>query len=227
MSLLRHPKHLNKRLKNFEPAVFLVRAANAAYISMEATQMKPVGFISTLLATTAMFLLFGFSAPVRAQEEHPQEAKPAEGAPHDQETKPSEEAKPPRDSAKPSEAKPPKDEKPKENAPRDNNKPEARTETRTQTESKTVQHGRAENGRIPDADFHAHFGREHHFHVGHPQVINSQSRFQYGGYSFTFVEAWPVGWGYDDDFFIDFIDGQYYLIDLRHPEARLALVVVL
>jgi hypothetical protein len=50
---------------------------------------------------------------------------------------------------------------------------------------------------------------------------------QYGGYSFTFVEAWPVGWGYDDDFFIDFIDGQYYLIDLRHPEVRLALVVVL
>jgi hypothetical protein len=181
--------------------------------------MKTVRFISTLLAAMAMFLLFGLSSPARAQEEHPQEAKPAEGAPHDQETKPSEEAKPP------------KDEKPKENAPRDNNRQsqtEGRTETRTQTESKTtVQHGRAENGRIPDADFHAHFGREHHFHVGHPQVVNGQSRFQYGGYSFTFVEAWPVGWGYDDDFFIDFIDGQYYLIDLRHPEVRLALVVVL
>jgi hypothetical protein len=194
--------------------------------------MKTVRLISTIFGTTAMFLLFGISAPVHAQEEHPSEARPAqEGAPHDQETKPSEEAKPPHDAAKPSEAKPPKDEKPKENAPRDNNRQsqtEGRTETRTQTESKTtVQHGRVENGRIPDADFHAHFGREHHFHVGHPQVVNGQSRFQYGGYSFTFVEAWPVGWGYDDDFFVDFIDGQYYLIDLRHPEVRLALVVVL
>jgi hypothetical protein len=200
---------------------------------MEAIQMKTVGFFSTLLATTAMFLLFGFSAPVRAQEEHPQDAKPAEGQAHDQETKPTE------DSAKPTPSKPskaePKDEKrpedskaPKENA-RDNNNRQSQTETRTQTESKTttVQHGRAENGRIPDADFHAHFGSGHHFHVGHPQVVNGQSRFQYGGYSFTFVEAWPAGWGYDDDFYIDFIDGQYYLIDLRHPEVRLALVVVL
>jgi len=194
--------------------------------------MKTVRFISTIFGTTAMFLLFGISAPVHAQEEHPQEARPAqEGAPHDQGTKPSEDAKPPHDAAKPSEAKPPKDEKPKENAPRDNSRQsqtEGRTETRTQTESKTtVQHGRVENGRIPDTDFHAHFGREHHFHVGHPQVVNGQSRFQYGGYTFTFVEAWPVGWGYDDDFFIDFIDGEYYLIDLRHSEVRLALVVVL
>jgi hypothetical protein len=194
--------------------------------------MKTIRLISTIFGTTAMFLLFGISAPIHAQEEHPQDARPAQQAePHDQETKPSEEAKPPHDAAKPSEAKPPKDEKPKENAPRDNNRQsqtEGRTETRTQTESKTtVQHGRGENGRIPDADFHAHFGREHHFHVGHPQVVNGQSRFQFGGYAFTFVEAWPVGWGYDDDFFIDFIDGQYYLIDLRHPEVRLALVVVL
>src|ERR1700693_1035453 len=90
---------------------------------MEATHMKTVRLISTIFGTTAMFLLFGISAPVHAQEEHPPEARPAqEGAPHDQETKPSEEAKPPHDAAKPSEAKPPKDEKaPRdENAPRDN-----------------------------------------------------------------------------------------------------------
>ncbi len=190
--------------------------------------MKTLRFISTILGTSAMFLLFCISTPVlRAQDEHQA---------HDQETKPTE------DSAKPAPSKPtkaePKDEKrpedskaPKENAPRDNNRQsqtEGRTETRTQTESKTTaQHGRVENGRIPDADFHAHFGREHHFHVGHPQVVNGESRFQYGGYWFTFGEPWPVGWGYDDDFYVDFIDGQYYLIDLRHPEVRLALVVVL
>lgn len=192
--------------------------------------MKTVRFICTILGTSAMFLLFCITTPVlRAQEEHPQDAKPAE--PHDQETKPSEEAKPPHDETKPSEAKPPKDEKaPRdENAPRDNKaRPEDRTETRTQTETKTtVKHGPIENGRIPDADFHSHFGRQHHFHVGHPQMVSGQYRFNYGGYWFGYAEPWPVGWGYDDDFYIDFIDGQYYLIDLRHPEARLALVVVL
>jgi hypothetical protein len=52
--------------------------------------------------------------------------------------------------------------------------------------------------------------------------VNGQSRFQYGGYTFTLVEAWPVGWGYDHDFFIDFIDGEYYLMDLRHPLTFIA-----
>jgi hypothetical protein len=186
--------------------------------------MKPVRIISTILGTSAMFLLFYISTPVlRAQDEHPQDAKPAE--PHDQETKPAEEAKPPHDEAKPSEAKPPKDEK----APRDDNKarPEERTETRTQTETKTtVKHGPIENGRIPDTQFHAHFGRSHTFHVGHPQMVSGQYRFNYGGYWFGWSQAWPVGWGYDDEFYVDFIDGQYYLIDLAHPQVRLALIVV-
>jgi hypothetical protein len=180
--------------------------------------MKPVRIISTIFGTAALLVLFGVSAPVRAQDEHPQDAKPAE--PHDQGAKPSEEAKP-------SEAKPPKDEK----APRDENnkaRPENRNETRTQTETKTtVKHGPVENGRIPDAQFHAHFGRAHTFHVGHPQMVGGQYRFNYGGYWFSYAEPWPVGWGYDDEFYVDFIDGQYYLIDLAHPQVRLALVVVL
>jgi hypothetical protein len=186
--------------------------------------MKPVRIISTILGTSAMFLLFYVSTPVlRAQEEHPEDAKPAE--PHDQGAKPSEEGKPPHDEAKPSEAKPPKDEK----APPADNKarPDERTETRTQTETKTtVKHGPIENGRIPDAQFHAHFGRAHTCHVGHPQMVAGQYRFNYGGYWFSYGVPWPVGWGYDDEFYVDFIDGQYYLIDLAHPQVRLALIVV-
>jgi len=77
------------------------------------------------------------------------------------------------------------------------------------------------HGRIPDDRFRASFGREHHFHVGH--VDNR--RFQYGGYWFTYSEAWPGGWGYSDNFYIDFINGQYYLIDLSHPGVQLLLVV--
>src|SRR5579862_9695324 len=83
------------------------------------------------------------------------------------------------------------------------------------------QHSDHGHGRIPDDRFRSSFGREHHFRVEH--VDNR--RFQYGGYWFTFNEGWPVGWAYTDDFYIDFIDGQYYLIDLSHPGVQLLLVV--
>ena len=83
------------------------------------------------------------------------------------------------------------------------------------------QHSDHGHGRIPDDRFRSSFGREHHFRVEH--VDNR--RFHYGGYWFTFNEGWPVGWTYSDDFYIDFIDGQYYLIDLSHPGVQLLLVV--
>jgi hypothetical protein len=83
------------------------------------------------------------------------------------------------------------------------------------------QHSDHSHGRIPDDRFRASFGREHHFRVGH----FDNRRFQYGGYWFSFNEGWPVGWAYTDDFYIDFIDGQYYLIDLTHPGVQLLLVV--
>ena len=83
------------------------------------------------------------------------------------------------------------------------------------------QHSDHGHGRIPEDRFRSSFGREHHFRVEH--VDNR--RFHYGGYWFTFNEGWPVAWAYTDDFYIDFIDGQYYLIDLSHPGVQLLLVV--
>jgi len=77
------------------------------------------------------------------------------------------------------------------------------------------------HGRIPEDRFRASFGREHHFRV--ERVENR--RFHYGGYWFTFNDEWPAAWLYTDDFYIDYIDGQYYLIDLTHPELQLLLVV--
>ena len=90
-----------------------------------------------------------------------------------------------------------------------------------QNEQRNDQRSSGGHGRIPDDRFRASFGREHHFRVGH--VDNR--RFQYGGYSFVYNEAWPREWSYDDDFYIDYIDGQYYLIDLTHPGVQLLLVV--
>jgi hypothetical protein len=82
-------------------------------------------------------------------------------------------------------------------------------------------------GRIPDDRFKAHFGREHHFHVGHPEVVGGRPQFSYGGYSFIIVQPWPSDWGYDDDVYVIDDGGVYYLCDVAHPGVQLELNVVL
>ena len=58
-------------------------------------------------------------------------------------------------------------------------------------------------------------------------IVEGQPQFQYGGYSFQLVDAWPVGWAYTDDCYIDYIDGEYFLFDLLHPGVRVAIIVVM
>lgn len=87
--------------------------------------------------------------------------------------------------------------------------------------------GRQRGGHIPDDKFRASFGRQHTFAMQQPTVVQGQPTFQYGGYSFSLVDAWPVGWAYTDQCYIDYIDGEYFLFDLAHPGVRLAIVVVL
>src|SRR5207245_1096220 len=53
--------------------------------------------------------------------------------------------------------------------------------------------------RIPPERFQANFGREHHFRVQR----SGDRRFQYSGYQFEVVEAWPVGWSFDDDCYLE------------------------
>ena len=36
-------------------------------------------------------------------------------------------------------------------------------------------------------------------------------------------QAWPEGWGYDDDVYVEYIDGGYYMINPRHPGLHLTL----
>ncbi len=81
------------------------------------------------------------------------------------------------------------------------------------------------NARIPDDKFRASFGKQHHFSIGHPTTINNRPGFQYGGYSFVIVDAWPAAWAYTDDCYVDYIDGEYFLFDLLHPGMRIALFV--
>jgi hypothetical protein len=102
---------------------------------------------------------------------------------------------------------------------------------RVQTQDRGRQGGRqsaVRGRRIPDDRFHASFGREHSFHIqrGGGGRAGGDQRFQYGGYWFEYTDAWPDDWAYDDDFYIDYIDDDYYLYDRRHPGVHILVIVV-
>jgi len=112
------------------------------------------------------------------------------------------------------------------------NQPQREDRNRVQTQERGQESGRQSGGRgrrIPDDRFRAGFGRQHTFHVqrgGGAGAGGGAQRFQYGGYWFEYTEAWPGDWGYDDDFYIDYVDDDYYLYDLRHPGVRVLVIVV-
>ena len=87
-------------------------------------------------------------------------------------------------------------------------------------------HPAGKGGHIPDDKFRSSFGRQHTFKVSRPVVVNNQQTIVYGGYNFALVDAWPAGWAYTDDCYIDYIDGEYFLFDLLHPGMRIAVFVV-
>ncbi|MGA7851506.1 MAG: hypothetical protein WCA13_20585 [Terriglobales bacterium] len=76
-------------------------------------------------------------------------------------------------------------------------------------------------GRIPEASFRAHFGRQHTFRV--TQADYSNRRFQYGGYWFGFADPWPSNWLYTQDVFVVEIDGVYYLCNAMYPGVNITL----
>jgi hypothetical protein len=87
-------------------------------------------------------------------------------------------------------------------------------------------HDAREERRIDDAHWKQHFGRDHHFAIHHVNVVEGHPRFTYGGYTFAIVQPWPGGWSYNDNCYIDYVDGAYYLFDLRHPGVRIAVTIM-
>jgi outer membrane biosynthesis protein TonB len=96
-----------------------------------------------------------------------------------------------------------------------------------QEEKNTQQSQRAGNGRgrIPEDRFRASFGREHSFRVNQSDYSRDR-RFQYGGYSFLFVDAWPSNWLYTQDVFVVEINGVYYLCNPMYPGVNITLNIV-
>jgi hypothetical protein len=87
-------------------------------------------------------------------------------------------------------------------------------------------HDHVEARRIADDHFRAHFGHDHHFAIRHVTIVGGRPHFGYGGYNFEIVDAWPHGWSYNDNCYIDFVDGGYFLFNLRHPGVRIAVTVL-
>jgi hypothetical protein len=213
---------------------------------MRALRFLSLGILATLIASSAVLY---------AQDEKPQEDKPKQEEPKQQdEPRPAakqDEARPAakQDEARPAakqdemkapqqdEAKPARPEqqeqKQDDKQPREEARPAqqepARQEPARQEAARPDDHARPEGngGRIPDDRFRAQFGREHHFAMPRPEVVSGRPQFQYGGYTFVLVDAWPPAWAYSDDCYVDYVDGEYFLFDLRHPGARLALTVVM
>ena len=195
---------------------------------MRAFRFLNLGLLAAMIASSAVLY---------AQDEKPQEDKPKQEEPKQAEPKPQNEAKP---TSKQDEMKPPKQDEAKparpdqpeqkqdEKQPREEMKPAQQEPARQQAAPGQDNARPAGNGgRIPDDRFRAQFGREHHFAMQRPVVVSGRPQFQYGGYYFVLIDAWPPDWDYTDDCYIDYVDGEYFLFDLRHPGMRIAVTVVM
>ena len=214
--------------------------------------MKRFTVISGILAS----FLLGAALCAVAQDEHPSERPPnapQEPRQNRPQAAPQEPARPP-EQAHPQEQAKPDDRRNQEpeSGNRKNTTPKSEGQERQDQQSgdrhmqgrETHENGRTyegrpENGqqagvkhqgeqrRIPDQDFRAHFGREHHFAPRVLQPYQGRPGFAYGGYTFVLVDAWPSQWVYDDDdYYIDYIDGEYWMYNLLYPGARVELIIV-
>jgi len=182
-------------------------------------------------------LMLSTSATVRAQDD----AKPQQEEPKPDEAKPTQpkdakpaEAKPMQDEAKPmkqDEAKPDKNEKQQEKQDEKQNKDMTKS---GKEQDRPMQNAGGDHAtrasaqgsqKIPDDKFKSNFGRQHRFKV-RTTVVQGQPRFQYSGYWFTLSSPWPGDWAYTDDCYIDYINGEYVLIDLLHPGVEIPVVVI-
>jgi hypothetical protein len=168
--------------------------------------MKLVGAISTAVLSFTL----GVGIPAYAhQEQHAQQEENKD--------------KPAREKEK--EAQPAKQaEKSAQQRDRNNKGEEKNTQ---QQHAQPAEHARNNGrGRIPDDRYRANFGRDHRFRVSEADYRRDR-RFQYGGYSFGFVDVWPSNWLYTQDVFVIEIDGVYYLCNASYPGVNITLNVIL
>jgi hypothetical protein len=80
---------------------------------------------------------------------------------------------------------------------------------------------------IPQEQFQAQFGQAHTFNMpGPPMMVGGFPRFQYSGFWFVLEEPWPNYWVDNDEFYITFDGGLYWLCDYNDPGVQIELVVI-
>ncbi len=84
--------------------------------------------------------------------------------------------------------------------------------------------GNYAHGRISDDRYASSFGSGHSFRVNRGDY--DRRRFEYGGYSFGFIDPWPIGWGYSDDVYVVYDDGGYFMYDRFHPGLRISVNIL-
>jgi len=190
--------------------------------------MKRIGIISTAVLSLAL----GVAAPMFAQEQREQEeqkAKPA--AQEEKKAQPEKAAKQEERPATQQE----KNAKPEEKntQQQDKNTKSAVKPAEQQQHAQQAQAPKQEQrasgnggGRIPDDRFKANFGEQHRFRVSQADYSRDH-RFQYGGYWFGFVDAWPSNWLYTQDVYVIEINGVYYLCNPMYPGVNILLSVTL
>jgi flagellar motor protein MotB len=183
--------------------------------------MKAIGITSTC----ALALLLAVAAPVWAQEQHEQEPKEKPAQQEEKKTQPEKSAKPEQKAATQQE-KSAKPEEKKEQQGKDVKGDEKSAPQHAVQAQPGKQNQQAHGGRIPDDRFKASFGQQHKFHVSQADYGRDR-HFQYGGYSFGFVDPWPSNWLYTQDVYVIEIDGVYYLCNAMYPGVNITLSVVL
>lgn len=195
-----------------------------------------------VISAAALLLLFGTTASVHAQQDRPQDN-------HQQENK-HPENKPEQKGSKPTQQHQPAQNHTERAAPQQHptnqtthtmrsQKPEQRRTNQTQHSTRSqrpqrqpanrTEHANAPRssshtyGRISDTRYRASFGSQHRFHVSRSDYQHRS--FQYGGYSFRFVDPWPPAWAYSDPVYIVYEGGGYYMYDPVHPGLRITLTI--
>ncbi len=193
------------------------------------------------ISTATLLLFFGITVSTQGQEkkqeEHHQDSKPAQ---HEhQQSKPAHEQQ---HQAKPAEHQHAQESKPtqqqhtqqaahsehqqshSESHAQNNNHAHNDSHSEHANYSNGHRAGYSHGDRISDTHYASHFGREHSFHVNRGDY--DHRRFDYGGYSWGFIDPWPVAWGYSDDVYVVYADGGYYMYNRAHSGVRISINIL-
>jgi hypothetical protein len=186
-----------------------------------------------VISTAVLLLLLGTTIPAFAQKDEEKGGGKPQAAQHEQQPQHAQKAQPQQRAEKAQPQQRAEKVQPQQRA--EKAQPQQRAEKaqpqqarqsggrRQQTVASNRGGGGGQYGRISNASYRSHFGHEHSFHMGRPEMRDGYNRFQYGGYSFGYNQGWPVGWGYNDNFYVEYIDGAYFLCDLRFPGIQITL----